>query len=363
MHELWFKQDDQFFTPRGTIHLKIRLANANTSKLDMLTAQILNLCISQVFDGEFYAAQHAGLDFKIDFTESELKIKVTGFNDKLVHLLTNVLHKIQTFTVEQNVYDISMAKIKQNFENIKFEQPVYQLVREKNDQLNKIPFVPTSSLEQLLDQVTIDDVQKHIETVFSAAYFKMLMVGNFEQTEAVDAAQQVSQMLKSQPLPDHSHVPSQIVNIEPGHYIYRHMGEDLNMLNNAVVATFYCGMVTNPKDRTTMALLLQIINDQFFNQIRTKEQLGFNSLQNARLDVLNESAPGWSKIKNALDMAMYPRASHVLSDSATNFAHIGMYQTVEGKWVITDVDKFKATQVLHKLPVPAIKLIPNATAV
>ncbi|KAJ1855427.1 metalloprotease [Coemansia sp. RSA 638] len=137
-----------------------------------------------------------------------------------------------------------------------------------------------NSFEQLLNQVTIDGVQKHIETVFSAAYFKMLMVGNFEQTEAVDAALQVSQMLKSQLLPDHSHVPSQIVNIEPGHYIYRHMGEDTNMLNNAV----------------------------------------------------------------------------------TDFAHIGMYQTVEGKWVITDVDKFKATQALHELPVPVINLIPDTLA-
>ncbi|KAJ2164282.1 metalloprotease [Coemansia sp. RSA 562] len=380
----------------------------------------------------------------------------------------------------------------------------------------------------------------------------MLMVGNFEPAEAVDAAQQVNQMLKSQPLPAHSHVPSRMVNIEPGHYIYRHMGEDPNMLNNAVVATFYCGMVSNPKDRTTMALLVQIVKDQFFGQIRTKEQLGYRvgaftnsfssgklilelrvqgesnptyllqridsfiqgfrqtlakfdtikfdalvgsivgkanekvmsvdakanrmwtpidkgtynfaqladevvSLQRVRLDdvldmwdryinpqtavtyirvdsqlwaakasypsatdmttwpesilalagclesethmpvdlsdlshfintavrqtsadalallahqypmanstqVLDETASGWSKIKNALDMAMNPHVNHVVQDSNTNFAYIGMYQTVEGKWVITDVDKFKATQALHGLAVPVIKLIPNTTA-
>ncbi|KAJ2121712.1 metalloprotease [Coemansia sp. RSA 720] len=275
MHELWFKQDDQFFTPRGTIHLTIKRANANTSKLDILTTRILNICINQVFYEEFDAVWRAGMGLKIDLSESQLKIKVTGFNDKLVHLLTNVLHKIQTFTVEQNVYDSIMTEIKQALENVKFKQPIRQLVGEKSDQLNKVSFVPTSSLEQLLDQVTIDGVQKHIETVFSAAYFKMLMVGNFEQTEAVDAAQQVSQMLKSQPLPTFSHVPSRIVNIEPGHYIYRHMGKDTNMLNNAVVATFYCGMVTNPKDRTTMTLLSQIAKDQFFDQLRTKEQLGY----------------------------------------------------------------------------------------
>ncbi|KAJ2145463.1 metalloprotease [Coemansia sp. RSA 678] len=377
----------------------------------------------------------------------------------------------------------------------------------------------------------------------------MLVVGNFEPAEAVDAAQQVNQMLDSQPLPAHSHVPSRIVNIEPGHYIYRHMGEDPNVLNNAVVATFYCGMVTSPKDRTTMALLSQIAKDQFFDQLRTKEQLGYNvgtyinsfnsgkltldmrvqgesnptyllqridsfihgfrqtlvefdtvqfdalvesivgkaneqltsvnaeanrmwtpivkgtydfalladeaeSLQTIRLDdvlemwdryinpetavtytrvdsqmwaaktsypsatdmttwpesilalagclesethmpvdlsdlshfintavtqnsadalallarqytvansaqVVDESTPGWSRIKNALDMAMNPHGSHVVQDSNTNFAHIGMYQTVEGKWVITDVDKFKATQALHGLAVPVIKLIPN----
>ncbi|KAJ2502355.1 metalloprotease [Coemansia sp. RSA 1972] len=415
-----------------------------------------------------------------------------------------------------------------------------------------VPFVPTSSLEQLLDQVTIDGMQKHIETVFSGTYFKMLVVGNFSPAEAVDAAQQVSQMLKSQPLPVHSHVPSRIVNIEPGHYIYQHLGEDPNMLNNAVIATFYCGIVANPKDRTTMTLLFQIAKDKFFDQLRTKEQLGYGvgtftksfssgkltinmrvqgesnptyllqridsfvhgfrqtlvefatvkfdalvksiagkanerltsvdaeadrmwtpidedtydfalladeveSLQKVRLDdvldmwdryinpktavvytrvdsqmwaaksnypsatdmatwpesilalagcvesethlpvnlsdlsrfvhaaatqsntdalaslahlypvanstqVLNETAPGWIKIKTALDMAMNPHNSNVVQDSETNFADIGMYQTVEGKWVITDVDKFKATQALYDLPVPGIKLVPNTTA-
>ncbi|KAJ2174297.1 hypothetical protein GGF45_004170, partial [Coemansia sp. RSA 551] len=68
--------------------------------------------------------------------------------------------------------------------------------------------------------------------------------------------------------------------------------------------------------------------------------------------MLNETASGWSKIKNALDMAMNPHVNHVVQDSNTNFTHVGMYQTMEGKWVITDVDKFKATQALHELPAP-----------
>ncbi|KAJ2265383.1 hypothetical protein J3F81_005861, partial [Coemansia sp. RSA 371] len=75
--------------------------------------------------------------------------------------------------------------------------------------------------------------------------------------------------------------------------------------------------------------------------------------------MIDETASGWSKIKNALNMAMHPHNQHALQDSETNFTHVEMYQTMEGKWVITDVDKFKATQALHRLPVPAIKLIPN----
>ncbi|KAJ2551854.1 metalloprotease, partial [Coemansia sp. RSA 1878] len=212
-----------------------------------------------------------------------------------------------------------MTEIKQDFENIKFEQPVYQLVGEKNKQLNVVPFVPTSLLEQLLDQVTIEDVQKHIETVFSAAYFKMLVVGNFKPAEAVDAAQQVNQMLKSQPLPAHSHVPSRMVNIEPGHYIYQHMGEDPNMLNNAVVATFYCGMVTNPTDRTTMALLSQIAKDQFFDQLRTKEQLGYN---------VGASTNSFSSGKLTLDMMVQGESNPTyLLQRIDSFIH-GFRQTL-----------------------------------
>ncbi|KAJ2123679.1 metalloprotease [Coemansia sp. RSA 720] len=308
-----------------------------------------------------------------------------------------------------------------------------------------------NSFEQLLNQVTIDGVQKHIETVFSAAYFKMLMVGNFEQTEAVDAALQVSQMLKSQPLPDHSHVPSQIVNIEPGHYIYRHMVKFDALVESiagkaneqATSVDAEANRMWTPIDEGTydFALLadeveslqnarLDDVLDMWDRYINPETAIAYTRVDSqmwsikksypsatdmatwpetilalagclesethmpvdladlshfvhtavtqtntdalaslARLysvanstQVLNESAPGWPKIKNALDMAMYPQASHMLQNSKTDFAHIGMYQTVEGKWVITDVDKFKATQALHELPVPVINLIPDTLA-
>ncbi|KAJ2731894.1 metalloprotease [Coemansia sp. Cherry 401B] len=461
-HELWFKQDDQHFTPRGSIYLKLKLSNEGASVKDVVAAAILDACIAEVFYEEFEPARHAGMQFKVDLSVSRLAVRVTGFSNKLPALLNALLARIQTFEVQPHIYDIVMTQVKQGFENAKYAQPIRQLGGERKQQLNKVPFWSTQSMQAVVDTLTIDLVQQQIKHIFAATYFKMLVVGNFIEADAKQAAEKVHQMLDTDSQPSYAHVPWRVVDIQPGHYIYMIQSDDPNKVNNAVLVTFYCGPTTSNKHGIVMMLLSQMLHDQFFDQLRTKEQLGYSAyaqqtslgsgkrllefglqgesnpiymtqridsfiaqfrqyiveftaekfdvlvesiissiqerpqtvykeangywssvnsgtydfrqvekqveqLQQVKLDdvlevwdmyVNPETATDESPIRVALEAAISPKrvAEVVHRRKTVDYTMIGMVQTPEGKWVIGDIDKFKAVQPLHGLPVPAIKL-------
>ncbi|KAJ2327974.1 metalloprotease, partial [Coemansia sp. RSA 2702] len=404
-HELWFKQDDQHFTPRGSIYLKLKLSNEGASVKDVVAAAILDACIAEVFYEEFEPARHAGMQFKVDLSVSRLAVR--------------------TFEVQPHIYDIVMTQVKQGFENAKYAQPIHQLGGERKQQLNKVPFWSTQSMQAVVDTLTIDLVQQQIKHIFAATYFKMLVVGNFIEADAKQAAEKVHQMLDTDSQPSYAHVPGRMVDIQPGHYIYMTQSDDPNKVNNAVLVTFYCGPTTSNKHGIVMMLLSQMLYDQFFDQLRTKEQLGYkftaekfdvlvesiiSSIQERPQTVYKEANGYWSSVNSgtydfrqvekqveqlqqvklddvlevwdmyvnpetateytrvdshiespirvALEAAISPKrvAEVVHKRKTVDYTMIGMVQTPEGKWVIGDIDKFKAVQPLHGLPVPAIKL-------
>ncbi|KAJ2722352.1 metalloprotease [Coemansia sp. Benny D115] len=62
-------------------------------------------------------------------------------------------------------------------------------------------------------------------------------------------------------------------------------------------------------------------------------------------------------IKMALENVRSPAPYTV--QNGRNYENIGMYKTFDGRWMVTDIDKFKATQQLYGQPIPVHNMIPK----
>ncbi|KAJ2060209.1 metalloprotease [Coemansia sp. S146] len=74
-------------------------------------------------------------------------------------------------------------------------------------------------LEKALKDITLDGLQAHIELIFSKGYVKMLVSGNYNQSVALDASNQVLDILQFQPIPRSSIDARRSLDIEPGYYV------------------------------------------------------------------------------------------------------------------------------------------------
>ncbi|KAJ2326076.1 metalloprotease, partial [Coemansia sp. RSA 2702] len=274
-YELWFKQDDQFAQPRGYIRLHLAYERSSASSLDRVIARILDECVNHILDKELSNAKISGMDYKVIFRMTGVDVKVTGFSDKLPHLLEAFIKRLKALDIEEHVYHDSLTLLQQDYQNRRNMQPFRQLHHDVMPHLNQLYAWAPSTLEQQLQHASIGKVRKLAASAFDSTRVKLLVSGNFREADAMDIARNVQQILNSKPLPATKHTRNRVVDIAPGHYIYRSLMADNSSLNGAVLTTVYCGARASPRDRVLALALKHIIDNPLFNQLRTKEQLGY----------------------------------------------------------------------------------------
>ncbi|KAJ2116870.1 metalloprotease [Coemansia sp. RSA 922] len=272
--EVWFKQDDQFFTPHGHIGLTISSEYVNNSPLNHLLSTLLCSLVSAELQEQLFSALLANSYFYVAPGGGSINVGVAGFSSGLPLLLKTVLQKLKTFKVDAQQFSIYRDEIERRIQSQRQNSPLSLL----NSQLGAVNVVPAFDLEMVeeaLKDITLDGLQKHTELLFSKAYVKMLVSGNYNQSVALEASNQVLDILQFQPTSRSSINVRRILDIEPGYYTQFVPISDQKCLNSAVVCTFYCGSVYDTRDAVILHVLKNMVHTAFFAQLRTSEQLGY----------------------------------------------------------------------------------------
>ncbi|KAJ2028439.1 metalloprotease, partial [Coemansia sp. S610] len=272
--EVWFKQDDQFFTPHGHIGLSISSESIDNTALNHLLTSLLCELVSAELQEQLYSASIANSKFGIAQAIGSINIDVSGFSSGLPHLLKTVLQKLRTFVVDAQQFSIYLAKVEQKIQSRRLNNPMQYLYKWL-DAINMMPAFDQDMLEEALKEITLDGLQAHFESVLSKAYVKMLVSGNYTQSVALDTSNQVLDILQHQPTPRYLINAHRSLDIEPGYFVQNVPISDEKCLNSAVVSTFYCGSVSDTRDNVALQLLKTLVNNAFFTQLRTSEQLGY----------------------------------------------------------------------------------------
>ncbi|KAJ2867640.1 metalloprotease [Coemansia aciculifera] len=279
--EVWFKQDDQFFTPHGHIGIAISSESVDSSPVNHLLSTLLCELVSAELQEQLFSALLANSNFSIGHGMGSITVGVSGFSSGLPLLLKTVLQKLKTFKVDAQQFSIYLAKVERNLQSKRQDNPMQCLYKLLNA-VNAVPGFDQDMLEEALKGITLDGLQAHIESLFSKAYVKMLVSGNYTQEVALDTSNQVFDILQHQPVPEFLINTHRTLNIESGYYIQNVPISDQKCLNSAAVCVFYCGSVDDTRDAVTLRVLRHLVHSACFAQLRTSEQLGYRV--GARLD-------------------------------------------------------------------------------
>ncbi|OLY84962.1 Insulin-degrading enzyme [Smittium mucronatum] len=283
--ELWFKKDDRFNLPRGVICLNIVAPETYSSPLSAL---LCRLFIETVFDSInkiTYNAKVAGFGISINETFNGISVLVEGYNDKLGELLLVVLDNMRNLEIKEDEFVINKENVVRNMQNNAHAEP-WKQAGFLNNYLsieNQWRYTDKLSTAKLL---TIDLLKEFRSKLFKQTYLQILVLGNFDEHESLKISDSILDIMKSSAFLVSERVFNRPVDHQSGKFICSSESSSENNLNNSVMRLIFAPSVSS-YSRALLGLILNILQEPFFDQIRTKEQLGYIASSYASLSFSN----------------------------------------------------------------------------
>ncbi|XP_039498699.1 nardilysin [Drosophila santomea] len=293
--ELWFRQDDKFDLPEAHMAFYfISPLQRQSAKNDAMCTLYEELVKFHVCE-ELYPAISAGLSYTFNAIEKGLLLKVSGYNEKL-HLIVEaiaegMLHVAET--LDENMLAAFRKNQRKNFFNT--------LIKPKA--LNRD--VRLCVLEQIrwlmidkykcLNDITLDDLREFARQFPKELYIQSLIQGNYTEESAHNVLNSVLSRLDCKAIKERRYVEDRTIMLPLGTNIIR-----CHALNeqdtNTVITNFYQIGPNTVRVESILDLMMMFVDEPLFDQLRTKEQLGYHVGATVRI---NYGIAGYSIMVNS----------------------------------------------------------------
>eukprot|EP01006_Ploeotia_vitrea_P044505 TRINITY_DN66835_c8_g9_i1.p1 TRINITY_DN66835_c8_g9~~TRINITY_DN66835_c8_g9_i1.p1 ORF type:complete len:1085 (-),score=521.06 TRINITY_DN66835_c8_g9_i1:2330-5323(-) len=272
--ELWHKTDNVFRKPKLEVRVQfsssVCVASARNA---VLTAMYTKLVVDSLNEYSYFATV-AGLEYSLVATTSGIKLTVSGYNHKLPVLLNRIVLRMRALEVKEDRFELIRETLERSYKNFYLEQPYYHAMYHNWLLLETRRWATPESLAAV-QSITSHDVRDFIPRLLAEFEVQCLVHGNADSDEAVAMAQDIRKQLNYRVLPS-SCLPERRLVCLPDNVHYRmtkpvHNPDDVN---SAVINYYQVGPAT-ARMQAECALLAHILNEPCFNQLRTKEQLGY----------------------------------------------------------------------------------------
>lgn len=284
--KLWFKKDDRFWIPKGYIYISLKLKHTySIIEHSVLTSLYIELIRDSLKD-LIYDANVANLSISFSKTNQGLDLAISGYNEKLLILLTHFLDGIKTFDPNPSRFNIFKDNLFRKLNNHLYEVPYLQIGSIFNT-LIKEKFWSTTEKLETLKKLKFKDLKDFVPLIYNELYYEILVHGNFIQDEAFKINNLVSQ-LSSTTTNDHLIRDQKLKSciISPGKsYCYEVSLKDKENVNSCIQYIIQLGVYTEELSAKA-SLFAQLINEPCFDILRTQEQLGYVVFSSA-LDTQN----------------------------------------------------------------------------
>ncbi|GBB86466.1 hypothetical protein RclHR1_01290010 [Rhizophagus clarus] len=272
---LWYKKDDVFWVPKANIFILLKSPLAYATPLYHVKTQLYSALVKDALNEYLYDAELAGVGYDIDFQIQGLSILISGYNDKLPVLLEKIILKMRNFKVDPERFLLIKEIIQRSYKNSLLDSPYqhsgYYLSYLMTDRM----WLNEEKLEAL-EGVKYEDIEIFYPKLLDQLYIETLIHGNILKENAIKISQQIEEIVQPKAL-----IPSQLsssrsIIIPKGKkFTYQRDVYDSNNVNSAVEYYIQICDFTNRDLRAKSSIVSHISHEPCFDQLRTKEQLGY----------------------------------------------------------------------------------------
>ncbi|KAL2188482.1 LuxS/MPP-like metallohydrolase [Thermothelomyces heterothallicus CBS 203.75] len=271
----WFKKDDTFWVPKATLIISCRSPVATASAAGRVKSRLFTDLVKDALEEFSYDAELAGLEYTVTLDSRGLYIEVSGYNDKLAVLLQHVLVTTRDLEIRDDRFAIIKERISRGYRNWELSAPWTQ-IGDYMSWLTVDQGYVVEELEAELPYITADALRVFHKELLSQMHMEILVHGNVYREDALRLTDMVESTLKPRALPEAQWKIRRGLILPPGsNYIWKKKLKDPANVNHCIQYFLHVGSRDDYNVRARVLLLDQIVHEPCFNQLRTKEQLGY----------------------------------------------------------------------------------------
>ncbi|ORZ07985.1 Metalloenzyme, LuxS/M16 peptidase-like protein [Lobosporangium transversale] len=272
---IWHKKDDVFWVPKVNMYFQLKSPLSYSSPSNNVKTHLYVYLLKDALNEYAYDADLAGLAYSLDTTIEGMILSVEGYNDKAHVLLQKVVEKMKNLEVDPERFRLMQDQMDRMYKNFRLEAPHQHAMYYMSYLTQEKLWTHDEKLAEL-KELTPADIQAFYPALLSRLHIEGLIHGNMGAAEALKAGSIIENCLAPKTL-----VPSELLS-QRSHIlpdkckaVYQRDVPDPFNVNSGVEYYLQIEDATSKESRARIQIMAQIINEPCFNQLRTKEQLGY----------------------------------------------------------------------------------------
>lgn len=278
----WYKKDDTFWVPKANLFVNCRNNLVSASAENSVKARLYTDLVRDALEEYSYDAELAGLDYSVSSHAYGFELAISGYNDKLSVLLQKVLETMRDLEVKSDRFEIIKERLIRAYKNSEFQQP-YNQVSDFTRWLNSEKGYITEQKLAEVPHITAADIQQFYPHLLRQMHIETFVHGNIYKEDALKLSDLIENILKPRTLPQAQWpVVRSLIYPPGGNFVYNKTLKDPANVNHCIEYLLYVGDRADRALRMRVLLLDQMTHEPAFDQLRTKEQLGYVVFSGAR---------------------------------------------------------------------------------
>ncbi|XP_042507434.1 nardilysin-like isoform X2 [Macadamia integrifolia] len=275
--KFWYKLDRTFKLPRANTYFLITVKGGYNNVESCVLTELFVSLLKDELNEILYQAGVAKLETSLSIIGDKLELKVYGFNDKLPVLLSKILTVAKSFRPTYDRFVVIKEAMERALRNTNMKPLAHssylrlQVLRKK--------FWDVDDKLACLGDISVADLEGFIPELLSQLHVEGLCHGNLSEEEAINILNIFRDNFAVQPLPMEVRHEERIIHLSSGANLVRDVCVKNKLEMNSVVELYFQIEQDIGEESTKLRALADlfddIIEEPLFNQLRTKEQLGY----------------------------------------------------------------------------------------
>lgn len=290
---LWYSQDVEFKRPKAMVITRMRFPEMARSisgirqskafnrfqtgepKVDIEFITKLNLytaVINEQLNEWAYPASQAGLHYalSVDSENEGLYLKVGGYDNGIPKLLERILSELKTIHLSEDRFLSVKNHMLRSMKNYR-KEITYHQARTLSRLVTRGTYFSPEQKIPVLEDVSYEDLKEFSNELYDQLYLEALVHGNMKADTAIEIVEDIKKQLVKKPI-DYEEIKKQTYLVQDAPMV--RLSRVLETNNDCLRKDYYLGE-DSPKMRMISQVLNNFIEQPFYTEMRTRQQLGY----------------------------------------------------------------------------------------